>query len=61
MNINDLEAAMKTAKAQGRSTVPVHIFVLANLLSKFREVATLSEIERDAIKHMERARGARAS
>lgn len=61
MNIDALEAAMKTAKAQGKSPMPVHLFVLADLLAKFRETVAGTEFERDAIKHMQRARGVRSS
>jgi len=47
--LEDLEAAMKTAKAMGQSKVPVHIFVLADLLSKARQAIEMSGLERDAL------------
>lgn len=50
--LDDLEAAMKTAKAMGQSKVPVHIFTLADLLAAKREQIAMSGIERDAINHM---------
>ena len=46
--IDDLEAAMRVAKAQGKSTIPIHLFKLAELLAKFREVAEISNFEKDA-------------
>lgn len=50
--LDDLEAAMKTAKAMGQSKVPVHIFVLADLLSKARQAVEMSGLERDAMNFM---------
>lgn len=47
--LEDLEAALKTAKAMGQSKVPVHIFVLADLLSKARQAIEMSGLERDAL------------
>ena len=52
MNLEDLEAAMKTAKAMGQSKINVHIFVLADLLSKAREAMEVSGLERDAQRFM---------
>jgi hypothetical protein len=54
-NLEDLEAAMKTAKAMGQSKIPVHLFVLADLLAKAREAVEMSDFERDA-KHFMRSR-----
>lgn len=48
MNLDDLEAAMKTAKAMGQSKIPVHLFVLADLLAKAREAIEMTDLERDA-------------
>ena len=52
MTLEDLEAAMKTAKAMGHSKINVHIFVLADLLSKAREAMEISGLERDAKQFM---------
>lgn len=54
-NLEDLEAAMKTAKAMGQSKIPVHIFTLADLLAAKREQIEMSGLERDA-KHFMRSR-----
>ena len=54
MNLSDLEAAMKTATANGQSKIPIHIFVLADLLSKAREAMAITDIERDAKQFMRR-------
>lgn len=50
--LEDLEAAMRTAKAMGQSKIPVHLFVLADLLSKAREAMEITGIERDAQQFM---------
>lgn len=50
--LEDLEAAMRTAKAMGQSKIPVHLFVLADLLSKAREAMEITSIERDAQQFM---------
>lgn len=52
MTLDDLEAAMKTAKAMGQSKIPVHLFTLAQLLAKCREAVEVSELEKDAAKFM---------
>lgn len=52
MTLGDLEAAMRTAKAMGQSKIPVHLFVLADLLSKAREAMAITGIERDAQQFM---------
>lgn len=46
--LDDLEAAMKTAKEMGHSKISVHIFVLADLLAKCRELVEMSEMEKQA-------------
>lgn len=56
MTIDDLEAAMHTAKAMGQSKINVHIFVLAELLARCREAMEVSELEKDAARFL-RARG----
>lgn len=50
--LDDLEAALKTAKAMGQSKIHVHIFTLADLLSKCREAMEVTDLERDAAKFM---------
>ncbi len=45
MNLDDLEAAMRTAKAMGQSKIPVHLFVLAERLAGCREAVEVGEIQ----------------
>lgn len=53
--LDDLEAALRTAKAMGQSKIPIHIFTLADLLAAKRELVAMSGLERDA-KNFMRAR-----
>ena len=45
MNLDDLEAAMRTAKAMGQSKIPVHLFVLAERLAGCREAVEVVECQ----------------
>ena len=55
-NLEDLEAAMRTAKEMGQSKIHVHIFVIAELLAKCREAIAVSDFERDAVKFLRNKR-----
>lgn len=52
MNLEDLEAAYRLHKENGKSKMELHLFVVGELLAKAREAIEMSGLERDAAKFM---------
>lgn len=48
MNLEDVEAALRLAKEQGKSKMELHLFVVAKLLAERRAAMAITDIERDA-------------
>lgn len=52
MNLEDLEAAYRLHKENGKSKRELHLFVVGELLSKAREAIEMSGLEKDAKQFM---------
>lgn len=52
MNLDDLEAAYRLHKENGKSKMELHLFVVGELLSKARQAVEMSGLERDAMNFM---------
>ena len=50
--LEDVEAALRLAKEQGKSKMELHLFVVAKLLAERREAMAITGIERDAQQFM---------
>lgn len=48
MNLDDLEAAYRLHKENGKSKMELHLFVVGELLAKAREAIEMTDLERDA-------------
>lgn len=46
--LDDLEAAVRTAKTMQQSRVPIHVFTLAQLIAGYRKSLEATDLERDA-------------